>query len=77
VDYYCLLVWCERKILLWLEIYDRLRDPPANRTGYIFVEGWNFFVLRMKVLILGMWQKTSGPIWNVGKFSVLAPVKSN
>ena len=43
----------------------------------IFVEVWKFFVLRMKVLILGMWQKTSGPIWKVGKFSVLAPVKSN
>jgi len=25
VDYYCWLVWCERKILFWLEIYDRLR----------------------------------------------------
>ena len=25
IDYYCLLVWCERKILFWLEIYDRLR----------------------------------------------------
>ena len=25
VDYYCLLVWCERKILFWLEIYDHLR----------------------------------------------------
>jgi len=25
VDYYYWLVWCERKILFWLEIYDRLR----------------------------------------------------
>jgi len=25
VDYYCWLVWCERKILFWLKIYDRLR----------------------------------------------------
>jgi len=24
VKKYCWLVWCERKILFWLEIYDRL-----------------------------------------------------
>ena len=24
VDYYCWLIWCERKILFWLKIYDRL-----------------------------------------------------
>jgi len=33
VDYYCWLVWCKRKILFWLKIYDRLRpsEQAANR----------------------------------------------
>ena len=26
---------CERKILFWLEIYDRLRQATAKRTGYL------------------------------------------
>jgi len=30
VDYYCWLVWCERKILFWLIIHDRLR--PSEQT---------------------------------------------
>jgi len=28
---------CERKILFWLKIYDRLRQATANRTG-VFVD---------------------------------------
>ena len=31
VDYYCWLVWCQRKILFWLKIYDRLR-PNEHAT---------------------------------------------
>ena len=30
VNYYCWLVWCERKILFWLIIHDRLR--PSEQT---------------------------------------------
>jgi len=33
VKKYCWLVWCERKILFRQEIYDRLRQAQANRTG--------------------------------------------
>jgi len=29
VDYYCWLVWCERKILFWIEIYDRLKKKTG------------------------------------------------
>ena len=32
VDYYCWLIWCEIKILFWLEIYDRLR-PIEHAEG--------------------------------------------
>ena len=34
VDYYCWLVWCERKILFWLEIYDLLR--PSEQADNIY-----------------------------------------
>ena len=35
VDYYCWLIWYERKILFWLKIYDRLR--PNEQTDCHFV----------------------------------------
>ena len=30
MDYYCWLFWCERKILFWLKIYDRLRPSEQD-----------------------------------------------
>ena len=34
VKKHCWLVWCERKILFWLKIYDRLRAGQPSRTGW-------------------------------------------
>ena len=34
VDYYCWLIWCERKILFWLKIYDRLRPSEQAESLY-------------------------------------------
>jgi len=41
---------CERKILFWLKIYDRLRQATAKRTGgkdqfYFFSDLYLFFIL--------------------------------
>ncbi|XP_066319543.1 HVA22-like protein a isoform X2 [Miscanthus floridulus] len=40
VDYYCWLVWCERKILFWLIIHDHLR--PSELIIYFLL---NFTIL--------------------------------
>ena len=44
---------CERKILFWLEIYDRLRQATAKRTGlisYIFLIEEQYFSLTINQL---------------------------
>ena len=38
---------CERKILFRLEIYDRLRQATAKRTGYITAESGNTFYIKV------------------------------
>ena len=35
--YYCWLVWCERKILFWFIIHDRLRPSDQEKNTVIFV----------------------------------------
>ena len=35
---YCWLIWCERKILFWLKIYDRLR--PSEQADKKWQNGW-------------------------------------
>jgi len=48
VDYYCWLVWCERKILFWLEIYDRLRpSEQALKLGWICIMRWKKKAIRI------------------------------
>jgi len=46
VDYYCWLVWCERKILFWLIIHDRLRASEQAEHSVMmlsFVCFWMFW----------------------------------
>ena len=40
VDYYCLLVYCERKILFWLQIYDHLQ--PSEQAVYQLEMSFDF-----------------------------------
>ena len=52
VDYYCWRIWCERKILFWLIIHDRLR--PSEQAAY-------HLPLLLSACLYGLWGFSYNP----------------
>jgi len=62
VDYYCWLVWCERKIMFWFIIHDRLRPSEQALVGLLWKV--TFHMLQNQILTLGFGSSWCSPLVN-------------